>query len=410
MRILHVIDPSTPGGGACTLRLLADVAAHLDAATHDVLILGTAQHVRLARRCGLNPVGHLSSVQSLPFSGRVGLRRLLRTTVPMRGRYDLLHAWTVPAATVCTLAAPDRPRLATISVGPLSGFRSHLGLTLLTQQPMPLLVSSPVVRRELRSMGLTGSSITVQSPAVGPDQVEPWSREAVRERWEVGADEFIIGLLSEPADWADAQVASVIATRLVASGREVRLLAHPVAARRAAAERWARQFGRSDLFIVDDEAAEPWRVVSGLDAALLIGGDLNAPDLDDAGSPFSMLTGGGRRLRPQPGVMPLLWAMAAGVPVIAEQSDATSEIVETGERGLLVRPRDVNGACDRIARVFDDRPFADRLGAAARRRVEERHEPAAYGRRLADIYDLVRTGRPIEVESPKREAVAGLAV
>ena len=90
------------------------------------------------------------------------------------------------------------------------------------------------------------------------------------------------------------------------------------------------------------DVAEPWRIVHGLDAAMLIGGDLNSMDLRGTGSPFARLTGGGRRLRPMPGIMPLLWAMSAGVPVVAEASDAVRDVVEDGRTGLLVNQHDIN--------------------------------------------------------------------
>ena len=52
-------------------------------------------------------------------------------------------------------------------------------------------------------------------------------------------------------------------------------------------------------------------MVNGLDAALLTGGELNSLDMSGAGTSIAFLTGGGRRMRPLPGILPLLWCMIA---------------------------------------------------------------------------------------------------
>jgi hypothetical protein len=81
-----------------------------------------------------------------------------------------------------------------------------------------------------------------------------------------------------------------VTMRVAATGRRVRVLLHHAAARRAETEQWSAAMDRRDLMIIDDAVAEPWRVVGGIDAALLAGGELNTIDLSGAGSPFAMLT------------------------------------------------------------------------------------------------------------------------
>lgn len=409
MRVLHLIDPSSPGGGACTLRLLADVCEHLSSIEHDVLVLGNGHHQRLAERCGLDTPGLLPMPRSVPVAGRRALARYLSIADSARGPFDLIHTWTARSALVATMAASDRPRIGTLSVGPVSGLSMHLLATLIDEHPMPMLATSTAVREEFWSLGLKRQQVSVLPPAVNSGLIDDRTRDDLRGRWEVGPDTFVIGLLSEPVSWADAMTAGVVATRLIASGRDVRVLIHPTAARRPEALRFAREFGAPDLFIVDDDVAEPWEVVAGMDAALLIGGDLNTQDLSAVGSPFSLITGGGRRLRPMPGVMPLLWAMAAGVPVIAEASDAVRDIVEEGISGLLVRQHDVNGTCDRLARLHDDRTIAGRIGVNARTLIDDRFSLAGYSVRLKSAYEHAAAGKAIVVGDDVNEPVVELA-
>jgi glycosyltransferase involved in cell wall biosynthesis len=109
-------------------------------------------------------------------------------------------------------------------------------------------------------------------------------------------------------------------------------------------------------------------------------------DLAGAGSPFSLLTGGGRRLRPMPGIMPLLWVMSAAVPVIAEASDVMRGVIEDGSTGLLVDQHDLNGASDRIMRIYDDPTIAGRIGSEARRVVRRDFHVSAFCVRLKETY------------------------
>lgn len=395
MRVLHLIDPGTPGGGATTLHLLAEVTRRLSSVRHHSILFGSRAHAGLAERCGLAGFGRMCMPRQIPMAGRRSLSRLIAAQEIAHGPFDLIHSWDSRSVVLAALAAADRPRLGSLAVGPTCDLQTQFMLALLDQRPMPLLVSSSAVKREYSSLGLPDRLLAVLPPAVNPESAESAVRADLRRRWEVSTDIFVIGLLSEPVSWADARTAATVASRVAVTGRRVKLLVHPSAAGRMQAERWSQRLNRGDLLIVDDDVAEPWRVVSGMDAALLMGGGMNSMDLSAAGSPFSVLTGGGRRLRPLPGVMPLLWAMAAGLPVVAETSDAIDNIVQEGRSGTLVAQHDINAAADRISRLYDDRTIAGRLGARAAELVNRQHHISAYCVRLKDAYERLLTGRAI---------------
>ncbi len=79
----------------------------------------------------------------------------------------------------------------------------------------------------------------------------------------------------------------------------------------------------------------------------------------------------------------LLQCMAAAVPCVASPVGSHEEIVTDGENGLFARSHDDWAGA--IMRLIRDRPLADRLGAAGRRRVEEAYSLAANAPRLLDI-------------------------
>jgi glycosyltransferase involved in cell wall biosynthesis len=66
-----------------------------------------------------------------------------------------------------------------------------------------------------------------------------------------------------------------------------------------------------------------------------------------------------------------LQAGAMGLPVLATDICGCNEIVVDGVTGLLVKPRDVEGLRDAMARLAADPPLRRKMGLAARNRVIE---------------------------------------
>jgi glycosyltransferase involved in cell wall biosynthesis len=58
--------------------------------------------------------------------------------------------------------------------------------------------------------------------------------------------------------------------------------------------------------------------------------------------------------------LPVLEAMACGVPVVAADRSALPELV--GDAGLLVNPEDVDAIAGALGRVLDDAGLAEDLG------------------------------------------------
>ena len=79
----------------------------------------------------------------------------------------------------------------------------------------------------------------------------------------------------------------------------------------------------------------------------------------------------------------LLEAMACGLPAVASRlPGSTDTMIEPGVNGLLVPPGDVAAFADGLARLLSNPDEAARLGAAARRTVEDRYTME----RVADMW------------------------
>jgi phosphatidylinositol alpha-1,6-mannosyltransferase len=85
-------------------------------------------------------------------------------------------------------------------------------------------------------------------------------------------------------------------------------------------------------------------------------------------------------------------AAAAGLPVVAGRGGAVDEVVEDGETGLLVDPRDANEVAAAVGRLLADPRMAARLGQAGRRRVVTEFTFERFRERMARLVgDLAET-------------------
>jgi len=84
-------------------------------------------------------------------------------------------------------------------------------------------------------------------------------------------------------------------------------------------------------------------------------------------------------------------ALASGVPVIAGRASSLPEIVDDGETGLLVPPRDGQALAQSLSRLLFDPGTARRWGETGRRRIQERFP---LQRTLDDLLNLTGGAAP----------------
>jgi len=84
----------------------------------------------------------------------------------------------------------------------------------------------------------------------------------------------------------------------------------------------------------------------------------------------------------------VLEAMAAGLPVIATDAGAVSELVRDGETGYVVATNDAAVFAEKSLALFSDTGLARRFGQAARRRVDRIFSIETMVRETLKIYSL----------------------
>ena len=83
-------------------------------------------------------------------------------------------------------------------------------------------------------------------------------------------------------------------------------------------------------------------------------------------------------------------AMASGLPAIIADMPGVREVIEPGKEGLLVEPLIVADLVARVRELLDDPPRRAAMGAAARKRAEERYSLEIVARQLLTVYEGLR--------------------
>lgn len=91
----------------------------------------------------------------------------------------------------------------------------------------------------------------------------------------------------------------------------------------------------------------------------------------------------------------LMEAGGCGRPVVASDVGGIADIVVDGETGLLTRPADPRSIAAAIVRLLDDESLRERLGRAARARMEQHFDARTWAANLLSLYREVgqRDGR-----------------
>ena len=98
-----------------------------------------------------------------------------------------------------------------------------------------------------------------------------------------------------------------------------------------------------------------------------------------------------------------LEAMSCGVPVVATRCGGPDITVVDGETGFLVSIGDANAMAERLESLLTDRALRNRMGAASRRRVEQRFSLRSTGDVFLEVYDRMLSSQR---SSPKGRAAS----
>ncbi|MBE0480221.1 MAG: glycosyltransferase family 4 protein, partial [Dehalococcoidia bacterium] len=87
--------------------------------------------------------------------------------------------------------------------------------------------------------------------------------------------------------------------------------------------------------------------------------------------------------------LPCAEAMSCGTPVIATRAGALPEIIGSDGAGILVPPADPESLAGAIRSLLGDKPMREKMGHAARKRIEEVFSWDVAARKTLAVYEEV---------------------
>jgi len=176
------------------------------------------------------------------------------------------------------------------------------------------------------------------------DDVPAGRKEALRRRLGICAGELVLGMVAGFRPEKNHEEVLEALALLRQSGAQVRLVLVGDGARREFLEQRARALGVADRVVWAGLIAEPKEYLSIFDVGVLF----------SFAETFSMA---------------ILEYLAMGKPVVAADLGGTSEMLQDGVNGFLVRPRDVAGLAQKLELLYRDQELRRGLAARARESV-----------------------------------------
>ena len=315
----------------------------------------------LARRCLAEgfPV-HAVGTHAARLQAAYRLRRRLA-----QERFEIVHAHDAHSLTAAWLA---RVHCRTSVVA-----SRRLAYPL---QPGPVALSRYRVARRVLAVSRFVEESTIRS-GLSPDQVEvvydgvelppfpaPRARLEARARWGAAPDQPILGCVGYLLPEKGQEILLRALPAVLAEFPSCRLLLAGDGPSRPQLERLARELGVEPAVQFTGFVDAVEQVYAALDVFLF-------PS------------------RAEPLGSSLLDAMARGLPIVATEGGAVSEVVEDNRNGLLVSERNPAAVATAILRPLRDPALAARLGAAARETIRQRFTADHMVERTLGVYQAL---------------------
>ena len=337
MLTVHLIE--SDAADALTLRLLGDLLA-AGACDGAVRVIGPRWLARKVERAGL------AIDQAINTSGsRFSDGRAMRAA--SRG-FDCVHTWSLRGATLAAIACGRMPQRMTLTAAPQSS-PGLITRRLIHRAGVTGWCIGAGVRGAMITAGFDSESLTPIAPTVDPGHIICDARSMTRMRLGVSDHNMKLALLVGDSPGAMDVLRAVLAAGLVdETGRSLRVAISPnfPGLRRAMRAVDAEQ--RGERVIITHRADKPWQLVGACDLAIAVGGGLSTA-----------------------------WAMAAGLPIAAQQQPSVIDLLQHDHNALLAPADSAGELARRIRRLIDEPDTAADLGRAAAETARTELYPSA---------------------------------
>jgi glycosyltransferase involved in cell wall biosynthesis len=345
-KVVHLIDASTPQDMLEQIRLLAGGA-------EEIVSVGPPPSWPLGR-----PV---KAVHCPLGSPALAARRLPASIAAA----DVVHAWSLPAASAAISAEPRRRPVLSLSRVPAGG---ELRRVVEWAQRLDVFLTVPT---EVTCRGLLSAGVPSQWVRILPPSAEPIADAAelhpkVRAQLGVADDQVLLVAPGEMTRGSGQKYGPWVHAILRQMRPDLRLVLPGTGPDEEHVRYYAGTTGLGSEVFLTEGRCSPREALAAADLAIF----LHERDC---------------------GVGALAAAMAAGLPIVASRTPDVAECTGEGEAALLVEPGSPREGSAGVLRVLDDADLAGRIAQAARRRAAECFGPALGRKRLGEIYALLRS-------------------
>jgi glycosyltransferase involved in cell wall biosynthesis len=289
------------------------------------------------------------------------LARIVRTE-----RVDLIHHSN--GATHFSLAMFGRPYMGTLA-GIKSTPYSRFQKMALKRMHRMVMISKVAHDAYVKCGGREEIAIHVPNPC-DPKILPSEERAAIRERFGIGKDEKVFGIIGRIVSWKGQKEFARAAVRVL----------EELPATLAVVAGSAADGG-------DEYVAAVHAIVDGSqhrDRVRFLG---YVPNVHEVYNILDVAVHASTI--PEPFGLVIIESMAHGVPIVAADSGGPVEIIEEGVDGFLVDPTKAADLAERITRLLKDRELRKRMGAAGRAKVRQQYDAQGYADRIQGIYDEI---------------------
>ncbi|MDB9822169.1 glycosyltransferase family 4 protein [Deltaproteobacteria bacterium] len=227
-----------------------------------------------------------------------------------------------------------------------------------------IFISQPLVDWALREGVANQEKIVKIYSGIDLDQFQPATvdeRQRVREKWNIGHDEAVIGIISKLWEGKGHEVLIEAFKDIKKDFNTAKLVIVGEGYLDDKLHGLADEFGLTDSVLFTGFQANVSEIIASFDIAVLP----------------SFFEGMGRVL---------LEAMAMEKPVVASRVGGIPDLVKDSINGFLTTPGDVEGLADALKKLLNDKNLAIKMGKEARKGVTEKFSADAMLRSINNLY------------------------
>lgn len=354
MFALHIIDPSTPEDA---MEMLALLVTRSSGVTHRVAVMGPRYVSDLAVQTGV-PREWIFERRTAGWADPTGWRgigKLMRRLEPTH-----LHSWGERGLVAGTVNLQFKGARIHTQAAPLTSRQKKLLKLTTHHQPWLLTASSSHLQRQLLASGVYPPRTLRIRPGIALNRATGVYPKVLRQELGIAQDEGPVILLAgdgASANHRNGLWAAAILQQIFPRTRVIIRAKNGMKATRDFIDTLP-----SPEMVIEAPAEFHWSTLAQAADIMLASADEDMP------------------------IHPILWAMAAGVPVIGTAIEAISELVEHQYTGLLARPDKPRALAARLEEFMSDSTLRWPLTDKARTQIYTNFKPVQMLENFKSIY------------------------